>query len=102
MARQVVWTPRAKSDLLHIIIYLEEVWSVKDAVAFSKTLNDCITSISENPYIFRPSIKSGIREALVTKHNLIFFKYSETQIDILFIWDTRQHPRKLKRHLRKL
>jgi hypothetical protein len=36
---------------------------------------------------------------VLTKHNIIYFKATKTQVKILAIFDTRQDPKKLSRFI---
>ena len=57
---EVVWSPRAKTDLENKLQWLEENWSEKDIRKFVKALDDRIELISDSPNLF-PKTSKKIR-----------------------------------------
>jgi plasmid stabilization system protein ParE len=56
-----------------------------------------IKLISEHPQIFKQvSTNNTVREAVITKHNLLLYRITQSRIIIVAVFDTRQHPRKKK------
>lgn len=53
-----------------------------------------IRHISLNPEMFRKSNKIDVREALITKHNLLLYKIKRETIDLIAFWDTRKNPKR--------
>lgn len=92
MAREVIWTPRAQADLLAVCGYLDREWGQRVKEAFLADVDEVIACIQVFPNIFRASGHLDIREALVTKHNLLFYRVNEERIYLLSLWDTRQNP----------
>jgi hypothetical protein len=62
--------------------------------AFLAEVDEVVECIRTFPYIFRSSGHADIREALVTKHNVLFYRITEDRIYLLTLWDTRQDPEK--------
>ena len=95
MALDIIWSPRALDNFHGVISYLGENWNdlvVKDFVTRTEKV---IALISEHPQMFKQvSIKNVSREAVITKHNLLIYKIHLSQIVLIAIFDTRQHPRK--------
>ena len=97
MPKRIIWSPSAENDLEKIADYLFENWNAKTAIQFISLVDHLVELISKNPKLF-PQINSElkVRKCVITKHNSIFYRLSEKQIDILRIFDTRQNPEKLK------
>lgn len=97
MALNVIWSPKALNNFHDIISYLQENWNktvVKDFIYKADTL---ISQISEYPKSFRKiSDQNSIREAVITKHNLLLYRIKKDQILLLAFFDTRQHPKRKK------
>ena len=99
MAKQVVWSLRARDDRKAILQY----WRVRNkSNTYSKKLNqlfkDSIQIIKDFPQIGKTTDDSNTRIKIVRDY-LIFYEETETQIFILTIWDSRQDPDKLERVL---
>ena len=96
MSKQVVWSPLSESDFAKILKYLNENWDEKVTNQFIDLIENILEQISINPRQF-PVIykKEKIRKCVLTKHNSMFYRDSNTQVDILRIYDTRQDPNTL-------
>lgn len=97
MALDIFWSPKALENFHDVIYYLQENWTdaiVRDSILKTEKIID---QIARHPHTFR-SVSSGssIREAVITKHNLLLYKIHKNQIVLLAVFDTRQHPRKKK------
>jgi len=93
MPKPIVWSPLAESDFENILDYLCENWDIKVARQFMDLTEEIIGQISFNPRQF-PVIfkKEKIRKCVLTKHNTLFYRYNNSQVEILRIYDTRQDP----------
>jgi hypothetical protein len=60
--------------------------------AFLADVDEVVQCIRMCPFIFRASGYKDVREALVTKHNLLFYRITEDRIFLLTLWDTRRDP----------
>lgn len=92
MARRIVWTLEAELTLSELISYLDKNWSKKEVPGFLKKLHLVLSQIVKFPLSFPACGKEDIREALVTRHNLILYRVTEKAIHILYVWDTRKNP----------
>ena len=99
MAKEVRWTEEAEETFSNVILYLQAKWTDKEVSNFINASSKTIFYISENPLLFRASKKRNIREALVTKHNLLIYAIKPRHIDLISFWDTRKNPK--KKHKRK-
>jgi plasmid stabilization system protein ParE len=97
MALKIHWTKRAEKTFDKVVVYLLKEWSEKEVKNFVRKTNNVIEHISEKPKMFPVSKKVNIHKALITKHNSLLYKTKgNNQIDLLFFWDNRQNPKKLK------
>jgi plasmid stabilization system protein ParE len=95
MALDIIWSPKALENFHDVINYLEENWPKQVVKDFVKRTENILGLIAAHPEIFRQiSEINPIREAVVTKHNLLIYKVYQDQIVLLSMFDTRQHPKK--------
>lgn len=92
MAKEIIWTPQAEKTHDAVIDYLNEEWSEKEVMKFIEKSDDVIKHISRYPMAYRSAGKDDVREAVVTKHNLLLYRISGQKIYIVYFWDTRKHP----------
>ena len=96
MSKQIVWSPSAESDFANILEYLQENWEERVTNQFIDLTEGILAQISLNPKQF-PLIhkKQKIRKCVITKHNTLFYRESNSQVDLLRIYDIRQDPNTL-------
>jgi len=94
MEYRIIWLPKAEERFDKIIAYLKKNWSDNEVKNFVNNSNLVINQIRSNPELFKKSRKKGIREALITKHNLLLYRVVNDQIQILAFFDNRQNPNK--------
>ena len=92
MAKKIIWTPEAEKTYDAIIDYLQEHWGEKEIVNFIKRTNSVVMHIKKHPMLYRSSGKEDVREALITKHNLLLYRVAGNIIYLLLFWDTRKNP----------
>ena len=92
MARKVIWTPQAEADLLSICEYLDREWGDRVRTAFLDEVDEVIGLILSFPNMYRNSGFRDVREAVITRHNILFYRIAKDAIYLLSIWDTRQDP----------
>jgi len=96
MAKEVILTPIALTDLENIIGYLTYKWGQAVVDNFIQQFEKKLQSIEEHPEIYQFIDKIKQRQKCnLTKHNIIYFMEAENSIKILTIFDTRQDPQKL-------
>lgn len=67
---------------------------------FIEKLDTSIAIIEKQPEIFPESKKNkGLRKCVITKQTTLFYRFNTKQIYIVTVFDTRQHPKKLKKEL---
>lgn len=96
MAKQIIWSLRAQKDKKAILKY----WLHRNkSNQFSKKLNqlfkDAVLLLKDHPYIGKTTDLNLIRIKIV-KDYLMIYEVTETSINILSIWDSRQDPSKLE------
>jgi plasmid stabilization system protein ParE len=84
---------RAQDNLINILNYLEINWSERIKKAFSKRLIKLIRFISKDPYLFPISeFGQDVRKCMITKHNALYYRIKNNDIEIITIHDVRQNP----------
>ena len=101
MARRIVWSKRSQEDRKNIFSY----WNARnESNHYSLKLNrlfiDAVEILSIHPQLGRKSTKNGIK-IMVVRDYLILYEFNEKELRILTIFDSRQHPDKLKKRLMK-
>jgi plasmid stabilization system protein ParE len=67
----------------------------KAAIEFLNKLDKRIDTLKKQPFIGKPpERKPGVRTILITKHNRLYYKLTNTAIIILNMYDTRSNPKK--------
>ena len=100
MHRKVVISKTAEKKLEKLFDYLLQEWSQKVQLNFIKKLDLTIKIIKEQPEIFPESQKiKGLRKCVVTKQTTLYYRFDHHKIIIVTVFDTRQHPKKLKKDL---
>lgn len=96
MALKVNWSPLAQEKRKNILEYWKErngngVYSIKLNSLFKKATQQ----LSKFPYLGRSSDIEGVRIKIVRDY-LLFYEVTESSIEILTVWDSRQNPSELK------
>lgn len=100
MIKPIVLTQTALNNYNAIVKYLIEEWDVSVANDFIERFVEVRNMLATNAEIFAYENKAKqIQKCVLTKHNIIYFKATKTQIKILAIFDTRQDPKKLSRFI---
>lgn len=98
MKREIKLSKRAVRKLDSLLVYLEEEWSTNAKLEFVLKLDKSLKQIQKLPDSFPESEKIiGLRKCVLTKQTTLFYKYSETTIDVITIFDNRQNPKTLKK-----
>ncbi|WP_299984465.1 type II toxin-antitoxin system RelE/ParE family toxin [uncultured Pontibacter sp.] len=95
--KEVIWSQKASDEYLATLSYVLEEWGDSAADKFETTIQMQIQRIAQNPQQFPVVSKSkNVRRCVATPHNSLFFRETETQIQILTCFDNRQNPDKLE------
>lgn len=71
MAKKISWTPEAERSFEAVVEYLEENWTDREVVKFIERVNRVAEHIARHPLSYRATGKEDVREALITKQNLL-------------------------------
>lgn len=89
-------------NLDSLLVYLKEEWSTKVKHDFVQKLDKSLKQIQELPDSFPESDNiRGLRKCVVTKQTTVFYKYSDTTIYVVTIFDNRQNPKSLERETKE-
>lgn len=92
----------AESKLLKLSEYLLENWNLKTRDSFILKLTEKIKQISIQPDSCPKSSKfDNLYKCVVTKQTTFYYRVlaEQKEIEIVTIFDTRQHPDKLKKDI---
>ena len=97
MGRKIIWSPASEKDFEAILEYLQSKWTNRVISKFINKVDNSVRLIVEDPKIF-PIINEElqIRKSVVTKHNTIYYREIENNIEIVRLFDSRQKPHKFK------
>lgn len=92
----------AESKLLKLSEYLLETWNLRTRDKFISKLNEKIKQISQQPNSCPASSEfENLYQCVVTKQTTLYYRVNleKKEIEIITIFDTRQHPNKLKKDI---
>lgn len=93
MALDVFISERAEKNLHAILSYLSKNVSEENKLAFLAQLSEKINQIAVMPYMYRASLrKEGLREGVINKHIMLYYRVTPTAIEIITIQDARRDP----------
>lgn len=96
MNRKVIWSPASEHDFEMILEYLQNTWSKRVTANFINRVDDTLGLILEAPEIFpMVNVTLKIRKCVITKHNTLYYREINRNIEIVRLFDARQDPRKL-------
>ena len=100
---KVFLSPVAEQKLIILTAYLLKKWNKKVRDEFLKKLTAKIQQIIVQPESCPKSlIQKEIYKCVVTKQTTFYYRinFSENEIEIITFFDTRQHPKKIKKSLK--
>lgn len=87
----LIWSPKAKEEYATLLIYIREWYGTDAALRFLGQTEKIIESIVRFPYAYPASDKvPGLRKAVITKQSSLFYRITNSQIELLHFWDNRQ------------
>lgn len=97
MSKNVIWSPLSETDLENVLDYLQKNWNDTVVLRFLSNIENLLSQIANNPRQF-PLVnkKRKVRKCIITKHNTIYYRENKGCIEVLRIFDNRQHPKKSK------
>jgi plasmid stabilization system protein ParE len=98
MAKAIVWTIRANSSFNKIIAYLEKEWGDKVTSSFVQRSYSIIELLATQPELGTLEVaEHNIRGFLITKHNRLFYRFTDDELVLLNFFDTRSGSKR-RRH----
>jgi plasmid stabilization system protein ParE len=96
MVWKVKFSTRAEKNLIEILKYLKENWSLKTSKDFIAILNKKISNIKTFPYSYKSiEDRKNIRKCTVIKQVSLYYEVRKADIIIITLFDNRQDPDKL-------
>jgi plasmid stabilization system protein ParE len=94
---KLFWTDEALRNLDQILKYLEQNWTQKEVDHFKNRLSSQLDIILRFPFIFPKSDKQPrLRKSVLSKQTTIFYEIKRSVIYVVYLFDNRQDPNKLK------
>lgn len=91
MELRVDLSDRARKDIEQIASYLSENWSEQVKMNFLVSLTNKMNLIGQMPYLYKSSQKQpDVRECVLNKHTVLFYRIAENSVEIITIRSTRQ------------
>ncbi len=101
MSRTVIISKTAEKKLEKLFEYLITKWSITVKNEFIIKLDENIELIKEQPKSFPESEKKkGLRKCVITKQTTLYYRFDSKRIKVVTLFDTRQHPNKLKKDIK--
>ena len=94
--REVRWTLRALKDKMAIYEYwIRKNKSITYPKKLDRLFNEIMTLTTSFPYAGIETEFDNIRIRIV-KHYKLVYRITDSDIEVLTVWDTRQDPKRLK------
>ena len=95
--REIKFSKHSKTQLDSLLEYLEFKFSILTKKKFVLKFDEIILIILKNPETFRKSdINKNIRKCVISKQTTLYYKFNNSEIRLLSLFDTRQNPSKIK------
>lgn len=91
---KIDWSPRALSDYLAVLTYLQREWGQKATESFASRVDDLLNLIIAHPLLFSNSGKHGIRRCVITKQLSLYYRKKDDRIQLIAFIDNRSNPKK--------
>jgi plasmid stabilization system protein ParE len=95
MAAQIIVTKKFRQNVLETYQYILNTFSSKTASIFLDRIEKRIDFIAAHPEAGKASQKrKNVRCVLLPPHSQIYYRLENETIEILFLFDMRQNPKK--------
>jgi plasmid stabilization system protein ParE len=71
MSLAIFWADEATETFDSIVLFIENKWSLRQAEIFVKHTQKILFLISDQPYMYKASISSNVRKAIITKQTSV-------------------------------
>jgi len=92
MSLAVFWSDEATETFDSIVLLIEIKWGERQAEIFVKHSQKILSLISNQPYMYKASINSSVRQAVISSQTSLYYEIHDGYITLLFFWDNRQEP----------
>lgn len=90
---KVIWSENTEITFDLIVLYIESEFGVISAKKFITKVDSVISSISNQPYIYKSaSFNNKVRKATISKQCSLFYEINNETIQLSYFWDNRQEP----------
>jgi plasmid stabilization system protein ParE len=97
MAKRIIWSARAEASKNEILEYwFLRIGNKRYSKKLFQKFQIAINQLALHPFIGRKAVEIENVYFLIVKDYKIFYSPQTDQIEILYIWDTRRDPDKLK------
>lgn len=99
MGPEIVWTKKAIQTFGKRIAYLEDHWTEKEILNFTKRVNEYLSSLQSQPLMFRKSLRlKQIHTGVIIKQVSLVYrvKPKNNTIELIAFIDNRQNPKRQK------
>ena len=95
MAYPIIYKKQFFKSLDKVLNYLELEWGHEIAVAFLVKIDKRTSLLKQQPFVgIASSNLKNVRGILITKHNKLYYKVSNSQVIVLNMYDTRINPKR--------
>lgn len=95
--RQVRWSFTANEDLQFSLDFILTQWNAAVAAKFLEAIDAKINLLKRAPFIGSPSTYlSGCRKTLIPPYHALIYRFTDSHIEIVRLFDLRQDPAKLR------
>lgn len=92
---KIRWSPRALTDYLTVLEYLQREWGDRPVHALVKRIDDILHLIEDHPQIFSASKRKTIRRCVVSKQLSLYYRENDEFIELIAFIDNRSNPKSL-------
>jgi plasmid stabilization system protein ParE len=95
--REIKISNDAQEKTKLLLEYLEIKWSEKVRIKFANKLYETLKLIRANPEMFpKSTTNKNLYKCVVTKQTTLFYNFTDKQINVVAVFDTRQNPINIK------
>lgn len=96
---KAIWSEEASFTFAGIINNISNKFTEREANVFLEQTFSTIDTIELYPKLY-PTINvrglKNVRKAVIHPHSTLFYEIGKNHIELLFFWDNRDNPEKLK------
>lgn len=96
---KAIWSEEASLTFANLVTNISNRFTEREANVFLEQAFSTIDAIELYPKLY-PTINirglKNVRKAVIHPHSTLFYEIGKDQIELLFFWDNRDNPAKLK------